>query len=112
MSHEQKIVYGKLVRDRIPDLITADGQIPRARVLDDPDLLPALVAKLHEEAEEVATAEPNARLRELADVREVLAALTIASGFTEVQVEEAAASKRAERGGFTQRLWLDEVLIP
>ncbi|WP_018215473.1 nucleoside triphosphate pyrophosphohydrolase [Salinispora vitiensis] len=112
MPHQQKIVYGKLVRDRIPEIITADGQIPRVRVLDDPDLLPALIAKLHEEAEEVATAEPDARLGELADVREVLAALTIASGFTELEVEEAAASKRAERGGFTQRLWLDEVLIP
>ncbi|WP_080671680.1 nucleoside triphosphate pyrophosphohydrolase [Salinispora cortesiana] len=112
MSHEQKMVYGKLVRDRIPEIITADGQIPRVRVLGDPDLLPALIAKLHEEADEVASAEPNARLGELADVREVLAALTIACDFTEVQVEEVAASKRAERGGFAQRLWLDEVLIP
>ncbi|WP_019872183.1 nucleoside triphosphate pyrophosphohydrolase family protein [Salinispora oceanensis] len=45
-------------------------------------------------------------------MREVLSALTIACGFTEVEVAEAAASKRAERGGFTQRLWLDEVLTP
>lgn len=112
MSHEQKIVYGKLVRDRIPEIIAADGQTPKVRVLDDRALLPALIAKLHEEAEEVASAEPNARLGELADVREVLTALTIAFGFTEAQVDEAAASKRAERGGFAQRLWLDEVLIP
>jgi hypothetical protein len=28
------------------------------------------------------------------------------------EVDDAAASKRAERGGFTQRLWLDEALIP
>jgi predicted house-cleaning noncanonical NTP pyrophosphatase (MazG superfamily) len=112
MSHEQKIVYGKLVRDRIPEIITSDGQTPKVRVLDDQDLLPALIAKLHEETEEVASAEPNARLGELADVREVLAALTIAFGFTEAEVDEAAASKRAERGGFARRLWLDEVLIP
>ncbi|WP_416904445.1 phosphoribosyl-ATP pyrophosphohydrolase [Micromonospora echinospora] len=112
MSREQRLVYGKLVRDRIPEMITARGQIPRTRVLAEQDLFAALIAKLHEEAEEVASAEPEARLGELADVREVLAALTLALGFTEAEVDEAAASKRAARGGFARRLWLDEVLIP
>jgi predicted house-cleaning noncanonical NTP pyrophosphatase (MazG superfamily) len=110
MSREQKVVYGKLIRDRIPEIISAGGRTPKVRVLPAQDLLPALIAKLHEEAEEVASAEPEARLGELADVREVLTALTVALGFTEVDVETAAAGKRAERGGFTRRLWLDEVL--
>jgi len=59
VPHEQKIVYSKLVRDRIPEIITANGQTTRVRVLDDQDLLPALIAKLHEEAEEVVSAEPR-----------------------------------------------------
>ncbi|SDS98927.1 nucleoside triphosphate pyrophosphohydrolase [Actinoplanes derwentensis] len=112
MSREQKIVYGKLVRDRIPEIISADGRTPRVRVLEAQELLPALIAKLHEEAEEVASAEPGERLGELADIREVVAALTVALGFTEAEVDEAAAAKRAQRGGFTRRLWLDEVLVP
>ncbi|GLY26631.1 nucleoside triphosphate pyrophosphohydrolase [Micromonospora sp. NBRC 101691] len=112
MSREQKLVYGMLVRDRIPEMIVADGQTPKLRALADRELLPALIAKLHEEAEEVASAEPEARLGELADVREVLAALTLALGFTEAEVDEAAADKRAARGGFARRLWLDEVHIP
>ncbi|WP_084556360.1 nucleoside triphosphate pyrophosphohydrolase [Couchioplanes caeruleus] len=100
------------MRDRIPEIISAGGQTPKVRVLGAQELLPALIAKLHEEAEEVASAEPAARLGELADIHEVLAALTAALGFTEAEVDEAAASKRAERGAFARRLWLDEVLIP
>ncbi|WP_305788306.1 nucleoside triphosphate pyrophosphohydrolase [Symbioplanes lichenis] len=110
MSDEQRIVHGKLVRDRIPGIITAHGQTAKVRVLKAHELLPALIAKLHEEADEVASAGPATRLGELADVHEVLAALTVAAlGFTQADVEEAAARKRAERGGFTRRLWLDEV---
>lgn len=112
MSHEQKILYGKLVRDRIPEIISANGQTPVVRVLDGDDLIPALISKLREETEELANAGSDQRLAELADIREVVAALTAALGFTETEADDAAADKRAERGGFTRRLWLDEVLIP
>ncbi|MDX6247883.1 MAG: hypothetical protein QOF10_1243 [Kribbellaceae bacterium] len=102
-------VYGKLVRDRIPEIITANGELPKVRVLEPQEVLPALIAKLHEEADELGSAEPVDRLDELADVYEVLASLTATLGFTEDQVAEAAATKRKARGGFTHHLWLDEV---
>ncbi|GHH64845.1 phosphoribosyl-ATP pyrophosphohydrolase [Streptosporangium violaceochromogenes] len=112
MSREQTIVHGKLVRDRIPEIIEADGRTATVRVLDEPELVPALTAKLAEEAEELRRAGPGDRLGELADIYEVLAALTATLGFSGGQVREAARRKRAERGGFSRRLWLDEVTSP
>lgn len=109
MRQGQRIVHGKLVRDRIPEIIEAAGKTATVRVLDEAELIPALISKLAEEAEELRHAEPDDRLGELADLHEVLSALTEALGFSGEQVREAARRKRAERGGFSHRLWLDEV---
>ncbi|MGW4797274.1 hypothetical protein ACWEPC_33120 [Nonomuraea sp. NPDC004297] len=79
------------------------------RVLDEPELLPALMAKLAEEAEELRHAGADDRLAELADVYEVLMRIADTLGISTEQVQEAARRKRAERGGFSRRLWLDEV---
>ncbi|SCL41683.1 Predicted house-cleaning noncanonical NTP pyrophosphatase, all-alpha NTP-PPase (MazG) superfamily [Micromonospora pallida] len=112
MAQGSRIPYGKLVRDRIPEIIRAGGEIPEIRVLGPDDFVPALIAKLHEEAEELGSAGAAEVLGELADLHEVLAALTAALGFTAAEVEAAAARKRAERGGFTERLWLESTTRP
>ncbi|MER6514483.1 nucleoside triphosphate pyrophosphohydrolase [Nonomuraea sp. NPDC001636] len=109
LGEEQRIIYGKLVRDQIPQVIEADGGKAMVRVLDECEVLPALTAKLAEEAEELRRAEPHDRLEELADLYEVLTALTEALGYSDEEVKEAARHKRTERGGFRRRLWLDEV---
>jgi len=110
LSQARRTVYGKLVRDRIPDIVEANGKVAVVRVLDDIDVVPALIAKLGEEAEELRTAASHGdRLGELADLREVLLALTIALGFSDEEVDDAAAKKRATRGSFDLRLWLQEV---
>ena len=109
LHQEQAIIYGKLVRDLIPDLIEAEGRTAKVRVLTETELVPALTAKLAEEAEELRQAEPGDRLGELADIYEVLSALTETLGFSGGQVQEAARRKRAERGGFGRRVWLEEV---
>ena len=45
-------VYNKLVRDRIPAIIRADGRIPQCETLDTARYLDALEQKLLEEAAE------------------------------------------------------------
>ncbi|TYB45568.1 nucleoside triphosphate pyrophosphohydrolase [Actinomadura chibensis] len=112
MSQRRTIVYGKLVRDRIPEIIEAGGRTAKVRVLAEAELVGALMAKLAEETEELRDAAPDERLGELADIHEVLAALAEAHGFSDEQVREAAHRKRAERGGFSRRLWLDDVTTP
>lgn len=103
---------GKLVRDRIPEIVRRAGAVPVVRVLEPGELFPALIRKLYEEADELGSASPADRLEELADLHEVLLALAAASGLTPEEVAGAVRAKRAERGGFERRLMLTRVLTP
>ena len=60
-----------------------------------------------EEAEELRTADPGARLEEAADVYEVLLAIAQTLEVDMATVAATADAKRAERGGFERRLWLE-----
>jgi predicted house-cleaning noncanonical NTP pyrophosphatase (MazG superfamily) len=99
----------KLVRDRIPELIQADGRHPVTRVLDDAAYRAALLAKLVEEAREASDAAPAGLPGELADVLEVLRALTATAGMSWAQLLALADDKRDRRGGFTNRIFLESV---
>lgn len=62
--------YNKLVRDKIPEIITAHGETPYVhRIEDDEEYLQALFVKLREEALEL---ELDRNLGELADNLEVI----------------------------------------
>jgi predicted house-cleaning noncanonical NTP pyrophosphatase (MazG superfamily) len=98
---------GKLVRDRIPDLIRASGREPSIRVLDGEEYRRALHAKLTEESRELQSAAESDRLEEMADVLEVLLALGELDGVGLEEVAERAAEKKLDRGGFSARIWLE-----
>lgn len=98
---------GKLVRDRIPEIMRAKGLEPDIRVMAEEEYLAGLLDKLLEEASELKDASPEQRLEEAADVYEVLRGLGSVLGFSMDDVEKAAAAKREERGGFEQRIWLE-----
>jgi predicted house-cleaning noncanonical NTP pyrophosphatase (MazG superfamily) len=98
---------GKLVRDRIPEIIEADGRVPMRRTLTEDEYGDALLAKLQEEASELAGAAPADRLEEAADVYEVLLALVAHTGHSLEDLTRAADRKRTERGGFLGRVWLE-----
>ena len=98
---------GKLVRDRIPEIIEAAGGQPSTRVLDKAERLPALLAKLQEESDELRAApSPGEQSEELADVFEVIKAIASELGQPWNEIEATAAEKRAERGGFGDGIWL------
>ena len=48
---------GKLVRDRIPEIIAAEGKTPTVRILNDQEYEAALLDKLCEEVAELRAAE-------------------------------------------------------
>lgn len=100
---------GKLVRDLIPDLIRQSGRTVDVRYLAGDELLAALGAKLVEEAKEAAVVVRRRAdlVEELADVREVIAALMAAGGITDQEVVEAGVAKAQERGAFRSGAWLD-----
>jgi predicted house-cleaning noncanonical NTP pyrophosphatase (MazG superfamily) len=90
--------YDKLVRDRIPEIIQAQGQHPITRILDNASYQEALLAKLAEETREAQEAAAEDLSDELADIVEVIQALTTAVGMSWVQLLALAADKRIRRG--------------
>lgn len=91
----------KLIRDKIPELMQAEGGRPRLRPLTGDDLALALRDKLQEEcAEFSAAATPAHRLEELADILEVMSALAALDGYDLAAVTAAADAKRTRKGGF------------
>ncbi|MGU3435036.1 nucleoside triphosphate pyrophosphohydrolase [Actinomycetes bacterium M1A6_2h] len=98
---------GKLVRDLIPDIITASGRVPSTRILDPGQYRDALFDKLFEEASELREAAELEKVEELADVYEVVRALAADLGITMSRLQDVAAQKRGSRGGFDRRVWLD-----
>ena len=96
----------KLIRDRLPAIMRAQGLQVFDRRLNDAEFIVALKDKLLEEAQEVGAATSLADLiDELANVMEVIAALADASGVPLQAVEERRQAKRAERGGFAERVF-------
>lgn len=99
---------GKLVRDKIPDIIRASGRTPRVTTLAAGAYLPALHDKVREEVDElIATTTTESLVEEAADVLEVLQTIAHQYGATLADIVNAAHRKRAEAGGFGKRLWLD-----
>ena len=93
---------GKLVRDRIPEIIEATGVKPQVRPLEGDELFDALIEKLGEEAAELRAAKDSERVEELADVLEVIDALAAHLGISLQEARQTAEIKRAQRGGFEQ----------
>lgn len=97
------MVCNKLVRDKIPAIIEAQGKRAVFRVLEDGEYAEALERKLDEEVREFHS---DKNLEELADILEVVYALTENIGATKEQLLEAYEKKHAERGGFRERIFL------
>ena len=72
--------YNKLVRDKIPSIITNNGEIPVTRILNDEEYKTELERKLYEEYQEVINSNDKDRLEELADMIEVIKALANLEG--------------------------------
>ena len=106
-----KVNYGKLVRDRIPEIIRADHLTPTTRVLDDREYVVELCRKLIEEAKEVEGAQGDAKelVKEIGDVYEVIDALITQYRLDREEITKLQAERRAKRGGFSQKIFLEYV---
>lgn len=94
----------KLVRDKVPELICADGHTPETRNVSGVTLKNALSEKLLEEHSEfiAAGSDASGRLEELADMTEVILALAAEQGVTEAEFFDIVRQKRAKKGGFKE----------
>lgn len=99
-----KTIHNKLVRDKIPDIISSRGEVAEIRTLDDDhEFLNELCKKIIEEAHEVAA---NPSVDELADVLEVVRATGKRLGYSMQDIENARVKKAEARGGFDERIYL------
>lgn len=95
--------YGKLVRDRIPEIIRRQGENPITRRLSDDEYVSELYRKLREETEEFLSDETA---EEIADILEVIRAICAVKGFSMEEILRIRDAKRIERGGFEDRIYL------
>lgn len=101
------ITHHKLVRDKIPDIIKSTGKQAVTRILTDGEYLAELDRKLSEECAEY---QADKSLEEMADVLEVLYAIAAARGYSVEKLERVRAEKAEKRGGFADKIFLEEVL--
>lgn len=97
------MVYNKLVRDRIPEIIESKGGKAEYRFLSDEEYRHFLEVKLDEEAGEYHR---DKTIEELADVLEVVYALAAAHGCSKEDLEQIYQKKHEARGGFEKRILL------
>ena len=103
-----EIIYNKLVRDKIPEIIEMNGEIAITRILDIKEYKTALFEKLVEEVRELLDSEGS--LDERADVGEVLGAIDKIFGWAELDIQEARSAKNKKRGSFAKRIYLEKTI--
>jgi len=94
---------GKLVRDRIPQIIRGDGAEPVTYTAGPEEYRGRLRDKLGEEVAEFLASDERSAPEELADVLEVVRALAADLGLDADQLEKIREAKASERGGFADR---------
>lgn len=99
--------FDKLVRDKIPEIIAKDGKVAVTRTLNDEEYKIYLEKKLDEE---VAEFHESRSIEELADILEVVYALGRAYGYSAESMFVARIEKIAERGGFSEKIVLEEIV--
>jgi len=97
--------YNKLIRDKIPEYIKSKGGAAIYHKASEEEYWQKLKEKLQEEVVEFLEAES---VEELADVSEVIDAIMVYKQISEEDLQDSKSKKVEARGGFKDRLILDE----
>lgn len=97
------MIYNKLVRDYIPQIIAQNGAEAEIRILSDEEYSVFLEEKLDEEVGEYHR---DKTAEELADILEVVYALAASIGCTREELLEIYQKKHESRGGFEKKILL------
>ena len=103
----KEIVYDKLVRDKIPEIIEKSGKQCKTEILSDEKYLEMIDKKFNEE---LAEYHEDQNIEELADLLEVIYAATKACGYSIEDLEKVRAKKAEKRGGFDKKILLIKVI--
>lgn len=103
-------VYNKLIRDRILEMIEAEGLSFNARILAPEEHLTEINKKLLEEVKEFAeTTNVTDAVEEMADILELLHSALKVYGKSFEDLEVVRMKKKEERGGFDKKIYLIDV---
>lgn len=103
-------IYNKLVRDNIPNIIKSKGETPVTRILDDATYKNELENKLYEEYQEVLKSSGDDRVEELADMLEIISALSKLENKSLQDIINIAEDKNKKRGAFEEKIFLEKVI--
>jgi len=98
-------VHNKLVRSKIPEILTAQKVSYTFHIAGREEYKEKLYEKVQEESSELAT---DRSKEELADLLEVIEAIKVLNGWTTEEIEEIRLRRLKERGGFNHPIILDE----
>jgi predicted house-cleaning noncanonical NTP pyrophosphatase (MazG superfamily) len=97
--------YNKLVRDKIPERIVKSGKHPVTHTATESEYWLKLQEKLREEVDEFIK---DGNSEELADILEVINAISDYKKISRDELEVLRKKKAEERGAFSSRIILDE----
>lgn len=97
-------IYNKLVRDKIPAIIEANGDKCIIRTMQDDEYLEALNKKMQEELKEYLE---SGDVEELADLEEVLRAILDIKNVSYEEFELIRNAKVEKRGAFKEKIFLE-----
>ena len=103
-----KKIYQKLVRDRIPEVITDAGLPFATRTVTDQELTGYALKKLQEEVQEFIE---NPCAEEAADIMEIFHFICDRLKIRDTEVMAETTAKRCRRGGFDKGIileWVEE----
>ena len=99
--------YNKLIRDRILEIIEADGEKPYFRILNKKEYLKEIKRKILEETKELIKAKNKKEIiNEIVDIQELIDVLISELGLTKLNIQKHQKIKNKKRGGFEKKLFL------
>lgn len=104
--------FNKLIRSKIPSRMIDEGVEINKRELSHEEFLEQLKVKLMEEAQEVVDAKDKQQLLvELADVTEVIRAISLAHNITEQEIEAERLKKLEINGSFKKENYINFIEV-
>lgn len=102
--------FNKLVRDKVPSLITKDGGSYSLKLLSPLEHQNELTNKLFEEIKEYSEASEKAvAVEELIDIVELAYAAAKLHGYSPEQFDKLRQQKRKHKGGFEKGIYLHTI---
>jgi len=106
-EYPEEATYNKLVRDKIPEIIEANGSVAEIKTLSREELLGHLKRKILEEGQELVESEKlEDTKKEMADVLEIIRSLAEELDVPMSDIEGLMNDRAEKRGRFKNRTYL------